>query len=124
MTVLNDPVQVTRDLLHKADTDIAAFFAAFSDDCHFRLGNNDPVHGRENIQTWVADYLSGVAGISHDVLESWSDGDTAVLRVEVTYTMHDQQTFTLPAITRTRVRDGAVSEYLIFMDPGPVVAAS
>lgn len=123
MTVDN-PVQVTRDLLHKADTDMAAFFAAFSDDCHFRLGNNPPVRGREAIQAWVADYLSGVAGISHDVLEAWRDGDTAVVRVDVTYTMQDRQTFTLPAVTRTRVRDGAVVEYLIFMDPGPVVAAS
>ena len=124
MTVTSDPVQVTRDLLHKADTDIAAFFAAFSDDCHFRLGNNDPIQGRTNIQDWVSDYLSGVAGISHDVLETWSDGDTAVLRVEVTYTMQNQQSFTLPAVTRTRVRDGVVTEYLIFMDPGPVAAAS
>ena len=120
----DNPVQVTRDLLHKADTDMSAFFAAFSDDCHFRLGNNAPVQGRENIQAWVADYLAGVTQICHEVLEAWSDGDTAVVRVDVTYTMHNQQIFTLPAVTRTRVHDGAVSEYLIFMDPGPVVAAS
>ena len=122
--ITDNPVQVTRDLLHKADTDMAAFFAAFSDDCHFRLGNNDPAHGRDNIQAWVAEYLAGVTQISHEVLESWSDGDTAVVRVDVTYTMHDQQTFILPAITRTRVDGGAVSEYLVFMDPGPVAAAS
>jgi len=44
--------------------------------------------------------------------------------VEVTYTMRNGTTFTLPAVTRTRVHDGKVTEYLIFMDPSPVEAAS
>jgi hypothetical protein len=63
-------IDVTRDLLEAADTDIAAFFAAFTDDCHFRMGNADVVVGRENIQAWVADYLGAVAGMRHVVLES------------------------------------------------------
>jgi hypothetical protein len=46
-------IDVTRDLLKAADTDIAAFFATFTDDCHFRMGNAEVVVGRENIQAWV-----------------------------------------------------------------------
>ena len=46
------------------------------------------------------------------------------MRVEVTYTMQNGAQFTLPAVTRTRVRDGMISEYLIFMDPSPVASAS
>jgi hypothetical protein len=46
------------------------------------------------------------------------------VRVEVTYTMRNGTEFTLPAVTRTRVQDGKVTEYLIFMDPSPVEAAS
>jgi hypothetical protein len=38
--------------------------------------------------------------------------------------MQNGAQFTLPAVTRTRVRDGKISEYLIFMDPSPVAAAS
>ena len=38
--------------------------------------------------------------------------------------MQNGTQFTLPAITRTRVRDGQVCEYLIFMDPSPVAEAS
>ena len=38
--------------------------------------------------------------------------------------MRNSTEFTLPAVTRTRVRDGKVTEYLIFMDPSPVAAAS
>jgi hypothetical protein len=38
--------------------------------------------------------------------------------------MQNGTEFTLPAVTRTRVRDRKVCEYLIFMDPSPVQAAS
>jgi ketosteroid isomerase-like protein len=118
------PIDVTTELLEAADSDIVRFFSLFSDDCIFRLGNNDIIRGRENIQAWVADYLGAVAGMRHEIVEMWSEGDVAAARVEVTYTMNSGATFTLPAVTRTRVRDGRVSEYLIFMDPSPVVAAS
>lgn len=115
---------ITRDLLKAADTDVAAFFGYFTDDCEFRMGNAEIVRGRENIQNWVASYLGSVAGMRHVILESWGAGDVAAVRVEVTYSMQNGTQFTLPAITRTRVRDGQVSEYLIFMDPSPVAEAS
>lgn len=117
-------IDVTRDLLKAADTDIAAFFAAFTDDCRFRMGNAEVVVGRENIQAWVANYLGAVAGMRHVILEEFLDDDVAAVRVEVTYTMQNGKEFTLPAVTRTKVRDGKVSEYLIFMDPSPVAEVS
>ena len=117
-------LEITRDILKAADTDLARFFEYFSPDCVFRMGNNDPVEGRDAIQQWVGSYLGSVTGMQHVVLEEWREGNTAVVRVEVTYRMNSGATFTLPAVTRTRVENGAVTEYTIFMDPGPVVAAS
>jgi len=117
-------IDTTRDLLRAADTDIAAFFGYFAEDCDFQMGNAEIVHGRENIQNWVANYLGSVAGMRHVILEEWEAGDVAAVRVEVTYTMQNGAQFTLPAVTRTRVRDGKISEYLIFMDPSPVASAS
>ena len=117
-------LETTRALLAAADTDIAAFFGFFTDDCDFRMANNDTVRGRDAIQAWVAGYLGSVAGMRHVVLEEWGADDVAAVRVEVTYTMRNGTEFTLPAVTRTRVRDGKVTEYLIFMDPSPVEAAS
>jgi hypothetical protein len=99
-TVAPSALSTTRALLEAADTDIAAFFDFFTDDCEFRMANNEVVRGREAIQAWVARYLGSVAGMRHVVLEEWA------------------------AVTRTRVRDGRVTEYLIFMDPSPVEAAS
>jgi ketosteroid isomerase-like protein len=123
-TAASSALETTRALLSAADSDIAAFFGFFSDDCEFRMANNEVVRGREAIQAWVAGYLGSVAGMRHVVLEEGGEGDLAAVRVEVTYTMKNGSEFTLPAVTRTRVRDGEVTEYLIFMDPAPVQAAS
>jgi hypothetical protein len=116
-------LEITRSLLHAADTDIAQFFGFFSADCTFRMGNNDPVEGSEAIQEWVASYLGAVAGMQHVIHEQWCDGNVTALHVDVTYTMNDGTNFTLPAVTRTRIENGKVTEYLIFMDPSPVIAA-
>jgi ketosteroid isomerase-like protein len=88
------------------------------------MANSQVVRGRDAIQAWVARYLGSVAGMRHVVLEEWAADDVAAVRVEVTYSMANGTEFTLPAVTRTRVRDGKVTEYLIFMDPSPVEAAS
>ncbi|MEE2032557.1 nuclear transport factor 2 family protein [Rhodococcus chondri] len=115
-------LEIARSLLHAADTDIIRFFGFFSADCVFRMGNNDPVEGSEAIQEWVASYLGSVAGMHHAILEQWCDGNVIALHVNVTYTMNDGTTFTLPAVTRIRIENEKVAEYSIFMDPSPVRA--
>jgi len=115
---------VARRLLEAADTDIAAFFDFFTDATVFRMANSEVVVGKDDIMAWVGRYLGGVAGMRHDILEEFYNEDAAALRVEVTYTMTSGASFTLPAITRTRIRGDKVVEYLIYMDPSPVTASS
>ena len=124
MTTATTEVETTRKLLQAADTDITAFFDYFSDDCAFRMGNNAPVIGKSAIQSWVAQYLTSVASMRHEIIEQWSEGTVAALRVEVTYTLQNGESFTLPAVTRTRVDNNKVTEYLIFMDPSPVASGT
>jgi ketosteroid isomerase-like protein len=115
---------VARRLLAAADTDIVAFFDFFTEETRFRMGNSDIVVGRDAIMAWVGRYLGSVAGMQHEVLEEFYGEDTVALRVDVTYTMQGGATFTLPAITRTRIRGDKVVEYLVYMDPSPVAEAS
>ncbi|HEY2199941.1 MAG TPA: nuclear transport factor 2 family protein [Mycobacterium sp.] len=124
MTTMTAELATPHKLLDAADTDLAAFFGFFADDCVFSMANNESVRGRDNIAAWVANYLGSVAGMHHVIVEEWPAGDVTAMRVEVTYTMRNGEQFTLPAVTRTRVRDGQVTEYLIFMDPSPVLAAA
>ncbi|PQP25123.1 nuclear transport factor 2 family protein [Rhodococcus opacus] len=123
MTITTE-VEISRKLLEAADTDITAFFAFFSDDCVFRMANNAPVIGKSAIQSWVGEYLGSVASMRHEIIEAWSEDNVTAVRVEVTYTMQNGEPFTLPAVTRTRIEGQKVTEYLIFIDPSPVVCAS
>lgn len=115
---------VARRLLQAADTDIAAFFGFFTNETQFRMGNADLVVGKDNIMAWVGQYLGAVAGMKHEILEEFYNDDTAALRVNVTYTMQNEKSFTLPAVTRTRIAGDKVIEYFIYMDPSPVAEAS
>jgi hypothetical protein len=115
---------VARRLLEAADTDIPTFFGFFTDETAFRMGNSETVTGKDAIVAWVGQYLGSVAGMKHDILEEFYNDDTAALRVNVTYTMNSGASFTLPAITRTRIKGDKVVEYLIYMDPSPVAEAS
>lgn len=112
------------DVLHAGDTDLEKFLSFFSDDTVLRMANSEPVIGRSVIQAWIGGYLRGVSGVRHEPVEIWEREDTVVVRVEVTYTMQNGETFTLPAVTRMRFADERLSEYHIFMDPAPVVAAA
>nr|WP_271213956.1 nuclear transport factor 2 family protein [Rhodococcus wratislaviensis]GLK41232.1 hypothetical protein GCM10017611_81080 [Rhodococcus wratislaviensis] len=122
MTITTE-VEISRKLLEAADTDIAAFFDFFSDDCVFRMANTPPIAGKAAIKSWVTGYLGSVASMRHEIIEAWSEGNVSALRVEVTYTMQNGETFTLPAVTRTRIEGNKVTEYLIFIDPSPIVSA-
>ena len=117
-------LSVPRRMLAAVDTDIERFFGFFAENAVFRMGNNDLISGRRAITAWIRGYLGLVTGLSHDILEEFSAGDVVALRVEVTYTMRDGSVFTLPAVTRARIRGDEVTEYLIFMDPSPVARAS
>ncbi len=115
---------VARRLLQAADSDIAAFFGFFTPETQFRMGNADIITGSDDIMAWVGQYLGSVAGMKHDILDEFYNDDTAALRVNVTYTMQSGASFTLPAVTRTKIRGDKVVEYLIYMDPSPVAEAS
>ncbi|MBX4171482.1 nuclear transport factor 2 family protein [Rhodococcus pyridinivorans] len=125
MSTATPPAQtVARRLIEASDTDLAAFFDFFTDETVFRLGNNETVIGRDNIIEWASRYLRSVVGLRHEVLDEFSGADTAVLCLNVTYTMASGTSFTIPAVGRSRVEHGKVVEYQIYMDPTPVVTAS
>ena len=122
-TAVDEANPLTR-ILRAADTDVDAFFDLFTEDALFRLGNNQLLRGIDEIKAWVGEYLGSVASIAHDIREQWTVGDTSIVRLDVTYGMANGAGFTLPAAVYGKSRDGKIAEYLIFMDPSPVVEAS
>lgn len=124
MTTGTDQLSTVRRILHATDNDIEEFLGFFSDTTVFRMGNADPVVGRDAISAWVGSYLSSVVGTTHEVVTIWESEDAFAVRINVTYRMRGGQHITLPAVTEIRLSSGVLTDYLIFMDPSPVEAAS
>ena len=67
-------------------------------------------------------FRSSVAGVHHEILDVYSDGDVAVVEFAVHYTRLDGKSVTLPCCNVFRIRDGLISAYRSYMDATPVYA--
>lgn len=99
-----------------------ALVAMMTDDVRMRLGNGDLVEGKAAFEQAVEAFFGSIAGIRHDVLHVWSDGDALIAELLVHYVRLDGDELTLPCCNVFRLRDGAVSDYRVYMDINPVFA--
>ena len=94
-------LQWARDLYDNAvdRKDARGFAAAFTEDGWLRFGNNPPLEGREAIEAAIAQFFTAMVALKHTPKGAFIDGETLILEAEVTYTRHDQQKVTVPAVT-------------------------
>jgi ketosteroid isomerase-like protein len=109
------------ELFRAVDTRDASGFVEFlAPDAVFRFGNAPIITGRAAISTAVSEFFRSIAGLDHRLLGRWADGDSMACHGEVTYSRHDGSTVTLPFANVFRLRDGLISEYLIYADLSPL----
>jgi ketosteroid isomerase-like protein len=102
--------------------DAKAFASHLNEDCVLRFGNADEVKGRAAIEEAIAGFFSTIAGLHHDVLSSWTVGDTTILQLDVTYDRKDGKQVTIPVVTIYKEDGRGISDYRIYIDVGPVYA--
>jgi ketosteroid isomerase-like protein len=100
--------------------DVPALAAFMADDVRLRLGNAETVQGRAAFVSAVNAFLGSVAGVRHEVLNVWSDGDMVIAEFDVHYGRLDGEKVTLPCCNVFRLRDGLIAEYRSYMDATPV----
>ena len=105
-TMTNAPSRATilawaRDLYEDSvdRKDARGFAAAFTEDGWLRFANNPRLEGRDAIEAAIAQFFTAMVSLKHTPKGAFIDGETLVLEAEVTYTRHDQQTVTVPAVT-------------------------
>lgn len=103
--------------------DAAGFSRFFAEDGLFRFGNAPTVKGRAEITTAVEQFFASIKALEHRVIETWTDVDTEIVEVDVTYTRHDDSTVDLMAACVFRMRDDAIADYRIYMDISPLYEA-
>ena len=88
-----------------------------------RLGNAEMIQGKTAFVDAVNAFLVSVAGVRHEIVNVYRDGDAAIVEFDVHYTRHDGDVVTLPCCNVFRVRDGLIAEYRSYIDATPVYAA-
>lgn len=113
------------DLFASIDRREAVAFAGFlTEDAIFRFGNQAPVRGRTAIADAVSQFFGQIAGLKHQVQNTWENDDAVIVTGDVTYTRLDGSQVTLPFADVFRMRDSLVHEYLIYMDVTPLFAGT
>jgi ketosteroid isomerase-like protein len=102
--------------------DVATLASFMTDDVRLRLGNAEMIQGKAAFVGAVNAFLASIAGVRHEILTVYDDGDAAIVEFDVHYTRRDGNVVTLPCCNVFRLRDGLIAEYRSYMDATPVYA--
>ena len=95
-----------RELYKKVDNkDAAGFAAVFTENGWLRFGNNDPVVGRSNIETAIAQFFTAMVSLRHEFIRTTLHENLLFLEASVTYTRHDRAVVTVQAMTVFQMTD-------------------
>jgi len=102
--------------------DVLKLAEFMAEDVQLRLGNAPLISGKAAFVEAVRGFLGSVAGVHHEILHVYADGDVAVVEFDVHYTRRDGRSVVLPCCNVFRLREGLISEYRSYIDAAPVYA--
>ena len=100
--------------------DTEGFLGYLADDAIFRFGSSPAVAGKEAIGETVEGFFATIKGLSHEIVETWLQGETVICQGQVTYTRTDGSEVTIPFVNIWRMQGKLISEYLIYIDVTPL----
>ena len=103
--------------------DAHAWASHLAPDAVMRLGNDEPVYGRDRCRDVMAAFYDRIDGVHHHTIAQWEHGEATIVEASVTYTRADGTDVTLPSVTiyRTDAQD-LISDYRVYTDLAPVLA--
>ncbi|HEX7344563.1 MAG TPA: nuclear transport factor 2 family protein [bacterium] len=102
--------------------DADGFVAFLTDDAIFRYGSPPAIQGQENVRVYVAGFFQSIKALSHKVSAVYDSGDALFYQGEVSYTLQDNRQISLPFLNLFKMRGGKITEYLVYIDPSPLMA--
>ena len=111
--------------IHDCDhrLDLEGFLTVLDPEVSLRLGSGAPLVGLDAVRGAIAALFSQLAGIQHRLIALTSQDDTITFEAEVTYTVKDGRTVTVPYADALRVGPNAlVRDYRIYIDLAPLYA--
>ena len=104
------------------EMDADTFVSFLSEDAVFRYGSQDAVEGKDAIREYVAHFFTMVRGLTHTLTDTWEGEGSLAVRGDVTYQKHDGGEVTIPFVDVMRFGDDGIREYLIHIDPAPLMS--
>ena len=103
--------------------DANAWAAHLAEDAVMRLGNAEPVCGRERCREAMAAFYDRIGALQYDLVEQWEHGEAVIVEASVTYTRTDGTDVTVPAVTIYRTdAENLISDYRVYTDLQPVLS--
>jgi ketosteroid isomerase-like protein len=103
--------------------DARAWAEYLAPDAVMRLGNDDPIYGRDGCRAALESFYARIDGLRYDLVELWEHGEATIVEASVTYTRSDGLEVTVPVVTiyRSDAND-LISDYRVYTDIAPVFA--
>ncbi len=103
--------------------DADAFLDQFTDDVWFRLGNAEPVVGREALTSWLPDFFASFAAVEHAYGGLWSDGAALIVDSDHIFTRLDGIRLTIPSVMICRMQGERANRAQLYLDLSPLSMA-
>lgn len=102
------------------ERDWDTFVDHLADDAQFRYGSGQTARGKETIRQAADMALSPFSSVKHELVDVWARPDSTLVEGRVTYQWPDGHRQTLHFVNLFRMKERAITEYLIFIDPSPL----
>jgi ketosteroid isomerase-like protein len=114
----------TRDLFAMVDSmDVATIAILFAQDARVVFGNGQPFVGIAAIRTGLTAFFDTIAGLRHEIVKEYNEGDDTIVELKVTYNRKDGQRVTIPCVTIFHVEAaGKIDAYRVYFDVTPIYA--
>src|SRR5579875_2622756 len=112
-----------QDLFADIDSMQAERFAAhLAEDVTMRIGNAEPIRGRDAVRDAWAAFCKELKGVRHELVGRWTVDEVTIVEATVTYTRGDDSQVAVPGVTIYREREGEINDYRIYIDLAPLFA--
>ncbi|BAY62538.1 hypothetical protein NIES22_26120 [Calothrix brevissima NIES-22] len=115
-----DRLGILKQALTAVETnDVDTYITLFTEDAVYKIGNYEPVIGREGIKAFALPVMQMFKTVVHEAKNIWELGNTIVSEMNVIYTRQDDKVFTIPCLNIVTFQGDKIQKYQAFIDASP-----
>jgi len=89
-------------------------------DVSLRFGNDLVIVGRVDVSAQLAELMSALTSLSHEVCTMWAHDDTVICEVKITYERLDGSFLALPCVDIFRMSNDLIADYRAYLNITPL----